>query len=186
VIHARFGSTSGGLRIQSVSKLLDLLQSVQALASRFKARATAGDGKPGPAATSQCDSPANVAATAPRHYGSFSIMAPRKLSIPGTYGASASALRSVPRSRAPSGRNNKAAVVAQLRINRLNLLDGPCPGGPKRRPICCRPGGSSPSSVYSPQPASDPRRLGSLQRRCRCPSHAPVAVQRDPLRSMLG
>jgi hypothetical protein len=30
VIHARFGSTSGGLRIQSVSKLLHLLQSVQA------------------------------------------------------------------------------------------------------------------------------------------------------------
>jgi hypothetical protein len=53
-----------------------------------------GDGKPGPAATSQCDSPANAEATAPQQYGSFSIMASGKPSIPGTYGTFESALRS--------------------------------------------------------------------------------------------
>jgi hypothetical protein len=42
------------------------------LASRFKA-SNAGSGKPGPAATGQCASPANAEATAPQQYGSFSI-----------------------------------------------------------------------------------------------------------------
>jgi hypothetical protein len=43
------------------------------LASRFKGESNARSGKPGPAATGQCASPANAEATAPQQYGSFSI-----------------------------------------------------------------------------------------------------------------
>jgi hypothetical protein len=43
------------------------------LSSRFKARATLESGKPGPAATGQCASPANAETTAPQQCGSFSI-----------------------------------------------------------------------------------------------------------------
>jgi hypothetical protein len=43
------------------------------VASRFKARATLEAGKPGPAATAHCASPANAEATAPQQYGPFFI-----------------------------------------------------------------------------------------------------------------
>jgi hypothetical protein len=43
------------------------------MASLFRSRATLEAGKPGLAATGQCASSANAAATAPQQYGSFSI-----------------------------------------------------------------------------------------------------------------
>src|SRR6266403_1177364 len=39
----------------------------------LQGESNAGSGKPGPAATGQCASPANAEATAPQQYGSFSI-----------------------------------------------------------------------------------------------------------------
>src|ERR1700722_10223697 len=39
----------------------------------LQGESNAGSGKPGPAATAQCASPANAKATAPQQYGSFSI-----------------------------------------------------------------------------------------------------------------
>jgi hypothetical protein len=53
--------------------MTDLFKLILGILASLQGESNAGGGKPDPAATGQCASPAKAEATAPQQYGSFSI-----------------------------------------------------------------------------------------------------------------